>query len=100
MGARIAIAGGGPSGLMVARLLAEDGHHVDVFEANGEIGGLCRSKTVDGYVFDLAGGGVDRGGGHRAPASRGIWSTGCFRYSCSSFRIRVMCRYQPPSAGP
>jgi len=56
MSARIAIAGGGPSGLMVARLLAEDGHHVDIFEANAEIGGLCRSKTVDGYVFDLAGG--------------------------------------------
>lgn len=41
---------------MIARLLAEDGHDVTVFEAGAEIGGLCRSRTVDGYVFDLAGG--------------------------------------------
>lgn len=56
MSARIAIAGGGPTGLMMGRLLAEDGHHVTIFEAGGEIGGLCRSRVVDGYVFDLAGG--------------------------------------------
>jgi protoporphyrinogen oxidase len=56
MSARIAIAGGGPSGLMAARLLAGKGHVVDVFEAAGEIGGLCRSRIVDGYTFDLAGG--------------------------------------------
>jgi protoporphyrinogen oxidase len=41
---------------MIARLLAQDGHEVTVFEAGNEIGGLCRSRTVDGYVFDLAGG--------------------------------------------
>jgi protoporphyrinogen oxidase len=56
MSARIAVAGGGPSGLMAARLLAADGHVVDVFEAGGEIGGLCRSRIVEGYTFDLAGG--------------------------------------------
>ncbi|MFT7462862.1 MAG: protoporphyrinogen oxidase [Pseudohongiellaceae bacterium] len=56
MSARIAIAGGGPTGLMMARLLAADGHHVTVFEAGHEIGGLCRSREVDGYTFDLAGG--------------------------------------------
>ncbi len=56
MSARIAIAGGGPSGLMMARLLAADGHRVDVFEADDEIGGLCRSRDVDGFMFDLAGG--------------------------------------------
>jgi protoporphyrinogen oxidase len=54
--ARIAIVGGGPSGLMIARLLARDGHEVEVFEAGPEIGGLCRSRVVDGYAFDLAGG--------------------------------------------
>ena len=54
--ARIAIAGGGPTGLMMARLLAGDGHDVEVYEAAGEIGGLCRSRDVDGYAFDLAGG--------------------------------------------
>jgi protoporphyrinogen oxidase len=41
---------------MMARLLAEDGHDVIVYEAAGEIGGLCRSRVVDGYTFDLAGG--------------------------------------------
>ncbi len=56
MSASIAIAGGGPAGLMAARLLAEAGHRVDVLEAAATIGGLCRSRTVDGYVFDLAGG--------------------------------------------
>jgi len=56
MSARIAIAGGGPTGLMMARLLAADGHEVVIFEADHEIGGLCRSRIVDGYTFDLAGG--------------------------------------------
>ncbi len=56
MAARIAIAGGGPSGLMMGRLLAEDGHHVDLFEAQKKIGGLCRSRKVEGYTYDLAGG--------------------------------------------
>ena len=56
MSARIAIAGGGPTGLMMGRLLAQDGHDVTVFEAEAETGGLCRSRTVDGFVFDLAGG--------------------------------------------
>ena len=41
---------------MMARLLAADGHDVVVFEAGDEIGGLCRSRNVDGYEFDLAGG--------------------------------------------
>jgi len=41
---------------MMARLLAADGHEVVVFEAGREIGGLCQSRTVDGYVFDKAGG--------------------------------------------
>jgi protoporphyrinogen oxidase len=56
MSARIAIAGGGPTGLMMGRLLAQDGHDVTIFEAEAETGGLCRSRTVDGFVFDLAGG--------------------------------------------
>ena len=56
MTARVCIAGGGPTGLMMARLLAEDGHDVSVYEAASEIGGLCRSRQVDGYTFDLAGG--------------------------------------------
>ena len=56
MAARVAIVGGGPSGLMLGNLLAAAGHHIDIFEAEGEIGGLCRSRITDGYTFDLAGG--------------------------------------------
>lgn len=41
---------------MMARLLAADGHDVVVFEAGRQIGGLCQSRIVDGYVFDQAGG--------------------------------------------
>jgi protoporphyrinogen oxidase len=54
--ARIAIVGGGPSGLMAARLLAQQGQDVTVLEGAGEIGGLCRSQVVDGYTGDVAGG--------------------------------------------
>lgn len=56
MTARIAIVGGGPSGLMLGHLLAAAGHTLDIFEAEAEIGGLCRSRITDGYTFDLAGG--------------------------------------------
>ncbi len=41
---------------MAGRLLAADGHAVEVFEAADEIGGLCRSRTTDGFTWDLAGG--------------------------------------------
>ncbi len=54
--ARIAVCGGGPAGLMAARLLLAAGHDVTVLEAADVIGGLCRSREVDGYTFDLAGG--------------------------------------------
>jgi protoporphyrinogen oxidase len=56
MSARVAIVGGGPSGLMLGHLLAAAGHRIDIFEAEAEIGGLCRSRVTDGYTFDLAGG--------------------------------------------
>ena len=55
---RVAILGGGIAGLSCASMLDEHGFEVTVFEKNEQIGGLCRSKIVDGYVFDLHGGHV------------------------------------------
>ncbi|MDD1660572.1 MAG: FAD-dependent oxidoreductase, partial [Methanomicrobiales archaeon] len=45
------------SGVTVARLLHEKGHDVVVLEREEEIGGLCRSRTEQGFTFD-------RGGSH------------------------------------
>jgi protoporphyrinogen oxidase len=55
----IAILGAGVSGLALARFLLEGGHARDgvtVFEAASAVGGLCRSKTVDGFTYDVTGG--------------------------------------------
>jgi protoporphyrinogen oxidase len=52
-----AILGGGLSGVTMARLLHEKGHGVVVLERQGEIGGLCRSRTERRFTFD-------RGGSH------------------------------------
>ena len=53
---KVAILGGGISGVAAARFLVEAGADVDVFERDPEPGGLMRSDNVDGYVFDRAGG--------------------------------------------
>jgi protoporphyrinogen oxidase len=56
---KIAILGAGISGLALARYLVEGGHplaDISLFEAARETGGLCRSKTVDGFTYDVAGG--------------------------------------------
>jgi len=58
---KIAILGAGVSGLALARRLIEAGFpqaDIHLFEAAGEIGGLCRSKTVDGFTYDTSGGHV------------------------------------------
>ena len=56
---KIAILGAGVSGLALARFLHEGGvplGDISLFEAGPEPGGLCRSKTVDGFTYDVAGG--------------------------------------------
>jgi protoporphyrinogen oxidase len=56
---KIAILGAGVSGLALARFLVEGGVAADalsLFEAGPRIGGLCQSKTVEGFTYDIAGG--------------------------------------------
>ncbi|WLP88784.1 phytoene desaturase family protein [Gordonia sp. NB41Y] len=51
-GSRVAIIGGGVAGLATAALLAEDGHDVEVFEKNPDLGGRTGSWEHDGFRFD------------------------------------------------
>ena len=56
---KIAILGAGVSGLALARFLIEGGlprEDVHLFEAARSVGGLCASKTVDGFTYDVTGG--------------------------------------------
>jgi len=56
---KIAILGAGITGLSLARFLIEggvDANDIHIFESSSEIGGLCASKTVDGFTYDVAGG--------------------------------------------
>ena len=50
---RVAVIGGGVSGLTAARELERRGHDVVVLERSDEVGGKARSIEVDGLVFDL-----------------------------------------------
>jgi protoporphyrinogen oxidase len=56
---KLAILGAGVSGLSLARFLLEGGvpaEALHLFEAAREVGGLCRSRTVEGFTYDVAGG--------------------------------------------
>ncbi|WOF16590.1 NAD(P)-binding protein [Methanoplanus sp. FWC-SCC4] len=52
---KTAILGGGLTGLTLARLLSLTGEEVVVLEKEEKYGGLCRSKTEDGFTFDIGG---------------------------------------------
>ena len=49
---RVAIVGGGITGLATAALLARDGHRVTLFERRDELGGRAGSWSRDGFRFD------------------------------------------------
>ncbi|MDB4161042.1 phytoene desaturase family protein [Bacteroidia bacterium] len=50
---KIAIIGSGFSSLSNACYLAKQGHKVEVFEKNDQLGGRARTKKIDGYTFDM-----------------------------------------------
>lgn len=52
---RIAIAGGGPSGLACAYTLARQGKEPFLVEKEEQVGGLCRTINFHGYLFDIGG---------------------------------------------
>jgi protoporphyrinogen oxidase len=55
---KIAVLGGGISGLTIASCLEKKGHTITLFEKESTFGGLCRTQKFDDYVFDLYGGHV------------------------------------------
>jgi protoporphyrinogen oxidase len=50
---RVAVIGAGPAGLTAAYELSKSGVHVEVFEADGCVGGLCRTISLWGQKVDL-----------------------------------------------
>ncbi len=55
---KIAVLGGGLSGLSLAAKLEENKHEVKLFEKEARFGGLCKTDIIDNHVFDLHGGHV------------------------------------------
>ena len=49
---RVIIVGAGLAGLTCARVLAESGAAVTLFEASDGVGGRVRTDTVDGFLLD------------------------------------------------
>ncbi|KPK96885.1 MAG: hypothetical protein AMJ95_11925 [Omnitrophica WOR_2 bacterium SM23_72] len=52
---KIVILGGGLAGLSAAWHLQRKGRSCLVFEKESEVGGLCRSKKIKGFIFDYDG---------------------------------------------
>jgi len=52
---RTLILGGGLTGVTLASLLHERGHDVLVLEGGARTGGLCRSRSGNGFTFDTGG---------------------------------------------
>jgi 2,4-dienoyl-CoA reductase-like NADH-dependent reductase (Old Yellow Enzyme family) len=54
-GRKVVVVGGGPAGLEAARICAERGHEVVLFEAADELGGQLRMATQASWRKDVAG---------------------------------------------
>lgn len=52
----IAVLGAGVAGLSAARYLYDAGQEVTVYEMEEQPGGLSRSRSVEGYIFNIGGG--------------------------------------------
>ncbi len=52
---RIFVLGAGLAGLSVAWHLQRKGRDCQIFEKESEVGGLCRSKNINGFTFDFDG---------------------------------------------
>ena len=50
---KISVIGSGFSSLSNACYLAKNGHQVEVFEKNDQLGGRARFKKIDGFTFDM-----------------------------------------------
>ena len=65
----IAVLGAGPAGLTAAHVLSRDSRRGQVFEAEGQVGGIAKTIEFKGYRFDL--------GGHRfytrLPSVQRLW---------------------------
>lgn len=53
---KIAVLGAGVSGLTAGRILKDKGYDVTVYEKNGSIGGLARTRFTHDYLYDPHGG--------------------------------------------
>ena len=60
---KIAVVGGGLTGLAAAHGLSRAGHEVEVFEASARAGGAVRSLDEDGFVLEQGAGSLR--GAHR-----------------------------------
>ena len=52
---RVVILGGGPAGLAAGKVLADHGRPCTVFEQDEAVGGLSRTHSFQGFLFDLGG---------------------------------------------
>ncbi|PIN25277.1 4,4'-diapophytoene desaturase [Handroanthus impetiginosus] len=50
---RVAVVGGGISGLVAAYVVAKDGAEVVLYEREDSLGGRAKTVTVDGNALDL-----------------------------------------------